>query len=1637
MPETENMSTTELKLDAKKTFPTAAEAVVPARGGGYGHADRALRNTGISVVRNVPWGTHFSQFYRTKKDLLDVLVPYFIAGLENNELCVWVTSEFLTTEEAMGAMEAAVPNFLSYVKRGQIEIFPHTEWYLRGGKFEMKRVLADWAEKHDDALKKGYEGMRVSGNPFWLESEKDWDDFSAYEAQINNVVHDLKILVLCTYSLDKCGSKEIIDIISNHEFSLINRGDGWHSIAGVGNEPAQEQEKVMRPNRATEAVSDLLGISGRMQLVAGKWRQYALAFAIVLGATFLRWLLDPLLEYNIPYLTLYPAIMIVAVLTDIMPGIFAALAGILFAEAFFIQPIGTLSSTLSFVIRTGILLAATVYIGRIGRSLRAARVRAETEAAAARDAREKLQRVSDRERFLADTLENASLPFVVGVPDGSLITFNQAFAELTGYTKEELDEKRLNQIADLTPEEWREKEAAMLVEAQKNGRSVRYEKEYRRKDGSRVPVELLVQPIVDASGQLIHYRAFVSDVNKRKLAEEQVKKLSRAVEQSPASIVITDTLGKIQYVNPKFCQLTGYTFEEAVGNNPRILKSGHTKPEEYVELWKTITSGREWRGEFHNKKKNGELYWEDASISPIKDERGNVMNFLAVKEDITEWKRADEALARSVQRFELLSGTANSLLQTSDPQKEVESLCLKVMQYLDCQVFFNFIVDDSAGRLHLNACGGIPTEEVKKLQWLDFGVAICGCVARDGNRIVAENIPAMPDPRTELVKSYGVKAYACHPLFGEGGRVMGTLSFGTKNRSTFSGDDIALMKAVADQIATAMVRTHAESDLKKSEQFAAAQSAYLKTVLDNTPAIIWIAKDKECRVIVGNMASSELLRVPEGINVSKTGTGTEKLRHFRCFKDDRELPNEEMPLQKAAAMGTALHNYRFDIVFYDGSKRSLLGEVVPLKNFKGEANGAVAAFVDVTEKLRQESELKKLNRTLRALSNSNQALMKAEDETVFLQDACKIVVEDCGHAMVWIGYAQNDEVKTVRPMASAGFEEGYLEKADITWGDTDRGRGPTGTCIRSGAPYICRNVQTDPRFAPWCEDAIKRGYSSSIALPLIIESGKAFGALMIYSQEPDPFSEEEIKLLSELASDISYGVRMLRLRAAQRKSAEELRLREAQLKTVTDSTSTALAYYDSELRYVWVNPQYEHSICIPKERLIGAKRTVILHDSETEKAFRRVIETGEALQLKAEPDLFGHKEERGITYWDWTITPVKDSLGRVEGIVSSFVDVTEKKHEEEAKNNFIATIAHELRNPLAPIRARIDLLHLYNKDDGDTPRRRRIDPIINESIEIIERQSKNMARLLDDLLDISRIILGRIQLKKERVMLADTMHHALEAVRPLIDTQKHKLELSISDKSIMLEADSVRLEQIITNLLTNAAKYTKAGGRIWVSVLRDGKYAEIRIKDTGIGIAPGMLDKIFGLFTRSADSFVQTSTDLGIGLKVTRDLVAMHGGTIKANSGGLQHGSEFIVRLPAYDSGTQPSGMNKNTPMDSKSGRRILVVDDNVDAANALGRLLEFLGNNAIIANSGSQALETAERFNPELVLLDIGMPDMDGYEVCRKLREKDGYKAFIVAVTGYGQAEDIEKSKSAGFNRHLVKPVGAEALKKILAELP
>ncbi len=365
---------------------------------------------------------------------------------------------------------------------------------------------------------------------------------------------------------------------------------------------------------------------------------------------------------------------------------------------------------------------------------------------------------------------------------------------------------------------------------------------------------------------------------------------------------------------------------------------------------------------------------------------------------------------------------------------------------------------------------------------------------------------------------------------------------------------------------------------------------------------------------------------------------------------------------------------------------------------------------------------------------------------------------------------------------------------------------------------------------------------------------------------------------------------------------------------------------------------------------------------------------------------------------------------------------------DRRKDEFLAMLAHELRNPLAPIRNALEMLKLVEA----SPEMRR------QTRDMMERQVQLMVRLVDDLLDVSRITRGKIELRKESIKLADVVTRAVETARPLIDARKHELLQDIAPASLWVQGDLVRLGQVVANLLNNAAKYMEPGGRIWLKAGRQGDKIVLRLRDAGIGIAPEMLPQIFDLFTQADHSPSLSQGGLGIGLTLVRRLVEMHGGKVEAYSEGLGRGSEFVVSLPALAEAYAPSPTcQKNAEGKSAPTRRVLVVDDNVDSADSMAELLRVWGHEVQAVHNGSEALDAAPGFRPEVALLDIDMPDMTGYELARQLCTRHGLGGTaFVALTGFGQDDDRRRSAEAGFRAHLVKPVDPEALRHLLATL-
>lgn len=473
----------------------------------------------------------------------------------------------------------------------------------------------------------------------------------------------------------------------------------------------------------------------------------------------------------------------------------------------------------------------------------------------------------------------------------------------------------------------------------------------------------------------------------------------------------------------------------------------------------------------------------------------------------------------------------------------------------------------------------------------------------------------------------------------------------------------------------------------------------------------------------------------------------------------------------------------------------------------------------------------------------------------------------------------------------------------------------------------------------------------------------------------------------------------------------------------------------------YFNPHWSEFTGLSATELNGWSWTQAIHPddlAENVRVWQQAIDSGE-------PFMFEHRFRRADGEYRWHLSRAKaltDDSGEVLLWVGANTDIHEQKQTanelrdiaaqlSEAdlrKNNFLAMLAHELRNPLAPIGNAVRTVQMFSEDAA----------VVQSTASLMERQVRQIVRLVDDLLDVSRISHGKIELRREQVELAQIIQVAVETCRPALDAAGHQLSVTLPPESVLLDADPTRLAQSFGNLLNNACKYSEPGGHIGLAATCEGKEVVVSVKDTGIGIAADRLNNIFELFNQVDQSHERSQGGLGIGLTLVRQLVGLHGGSVQAFSAGPGQGSEFVVRLPIIieRSASAPAAPASVTPKPPPTWR-ILVVDDNQDSAASLTLLLELSGHQTEMAHDGLEALRVFESFQPDVVLLDIGLPKLNGYEVARKIRSlPGGDRISLVALTGWGQEDDLRKTREAGFDKHLVKPANYAVLTAYLETL-
>jgi len=565
---------------------------------------------------------------------------------------------------------------------------------------------------------------------------------------------------------------------------------------------------------------------------------------------------------------------------------------------------------------------------------------------------------------------------------------------------------------------------------------------------------------------------------------------------------------------------------------------------------------------------------------------------------------------------------------------------------------------------------------------------------------------------------------------------------------------------------------------------------------------------------------------------------------------------------------------------------------------------------------------------------------------------------------------------------------------------------------------------------------------SLMCAPLLTPSNELLGVLQVGTEDAKrQFLQQDLDVLvsiATLAGQLVAFARWHELKRAEESLKRELAATERErrrLKAVLNILPVAVFIADVQGNLIEANPEARELLggddaLAEKQHYSTAYKAWWPKTGQPvepqEWALSRALTTGEEC-IADELEIETASGER-LTILNYAV-PIRDDANCIIGGVAVNVDITDQNRAKDLlrdadrrKDEFLAMLAHELRNPLAPIRNALALISA-KESEPET---------VTWAMSMMERQVEHLVRLVDDLLDVSRIMRGKIELRMQAIELAHVIARAVETSRPLIDEQGHQLTISMPDKPIYLHADLIRLAQVVANLLNNAAKYTENGGRIWLQVEREANQVALRIRDTGIGISERVLPHIFDLFAQADRSLDRSQGGLGIGLSLVQRLVELHGGTVSASSEGLGRGSEFVVRLPVTEvTPVKEEPRWKPTPT---RACRVLVVDDQAGQAQILAKMLKQFWNHEVrTAHDGPTALTVADEFQPEIILLDIGLPGLTGLEVATRLRAKSGLQeALLVALTGYGQEEDRRRSKEAGFDEHLVKPASVSCLEHL-----
>ena len=1003
-------------------------------------------------------------------------------------------------------------------------------------------------------------------------------------------------------------------------------------------------------------------------------------------------------------------------------------------------------------------------------------------------------------------------------------------------------------------------------------------------------------------------------------------------------------------------------------------------------------------------------------------------------------KRARRSHADELVRLNELS---SRLWRAQSLQEGLEEMLCASIELLGADMGHVRLLDPSRAVLVIAAQRGFEPDFVARFHEEPIGnMSAAARALCSGERCVIADLEHDADYEAmrPIARAAGFRAVQSTPLVGHDGKVVGILSTHFRSPHRPVEQDLRKLDVYARQACDFIERCRAEEALRASEE-------RYRAVVENQSEMVCRFRPDGTTLFVNTAYADALATTPERLTGANFWNFVAEADRA-AVRAVLDALTPESPVALIENRFTASAGERWTLWTNRALKFDDAGRLVEVQS----------TGIDITERKRVEQAHRTNARRMAALYELTDRLQRSASVEEVYETAMDAIVKalGCERASILLF----DEAGVMRFVASRGLSEAYRRAVEghTPWQADEKNPRPFGIADLEGA-----------ELTEELKSVIRREGIASLAFIPLVNEGRLIGKFMLYYGTPHAFSDDEFDVALTIAYQAAFAVQRrraeeaLHVRARQQHAVArlgELALRERDLQRVLDDATTMVAE-TLEVDYCKVLellPDGDELLLRTgygwKSAVVGKSRVsaglqsqagyTLLSDAPVV-----VTDLREERRFNGPPLLFEHGVVSGMSCiirgsdgWPWGVMGAhstrrilftQDDVSFLVSVANILSDAILRHRAEEAlraddrrKDEFLATLSHELRNPLAPLK---NALYLLRRTDSRSSGGDAIH-------EMMERQVTHLVRLVDDLLEMSRISRGAFDLQKERVDLATIVRNAIETSDPLIKRARHRLDIALPGEPLWLDGDPVRLAQILSNLVNNAVKYTPNGGRISVQARVESDTVLISVRDTGIGMEPEVLSRVFEMFSRGGRLTGRDQPGLGIGLALARRLAEMHGGTLNAHSEGAGKGSEFSVRLPlaADQLPASAAQIRVHAPLPH---RRILVVDDNRDAADSLGMLLQVLGADVRIARDGAEALQAFTAYDPAVVLLDIGMPGMDGYEVARRIRNDfPDRRAALVALTGWGQEEDRRRARDAGFDHHLIKPADVETLQVLLASL-